>query len=242
MAHERPLPVSTQRIYQGSGTDLPEILDAGMLTIDCLITDPPYGDGFKSNFAKTASGKRYAEEIANDADLESAVAVFMEVVPRLVERMADNSDLYVFCSMHNEPVWREVVNSLEGVRFSNMLIWQKGWPGLGDLDGNWPVSYELILYGKKGRRLIKSRRDSVIAIDRLQSGKNWHPTQKPKELIEVLIEQSTDRGDLVVDPFAGSGSTLLAAKRQGRNAIGTELRPDYVAKIEAELGQVGLFS
>lgn len=226
----------SQNVHFGSGRDLPSLI--GDRPVDCIIADPPYGVDFRSGFAATANGKRFTEAIANDGDLEGAIDTFMNVVPPLAELTRPDTDMYVFTSWHYEPVWRDVVNSVPGFRVENVLIWQKGWPGLGDLECNWAYSYEMILYAKKGRRKIQSRRDSVITVDRVRSGKNIHPTEKPVELLEILIKQSTDKGDLVVDPFAGSCSTLVAAQRTGRDAWGADVDRHWVEEGRKRLSQL----
>lgn len=230
-----------QKILHMDARELAEVIDVTLpfgKPISCIVTDPPYGVDFRSGFAATTRGKRFTEAIANDEDLEGAIDLFMAVMPPLVELMPDDADLYVFTSWHYEPTWRDVVNELPGVEVKNVLIWQKGWPGLGDLDANWAYSYEMILYAKKGRRKIANRRDSVIAVDRIRSGQNFHPMEKPVELLRILIEQSTNPGDLVVDPFAGSGATLVAAQQLGRSAIGAEVKGEYVDHIRNRLSQV----
>lgn len=207
--------------------------------INCIITDPPYGVDFYSKFAQTTKGKEFTRRIENDADLEGALALFYGVMDALLPKLADECEIYVFTSWKVYPEWREAVSLIwpGEVELKNTLVWEKGWPGLGDLECNWANSFELILYAKRGNRPIKSRRSSVLHFDRLPSRKNIHPTEKPLALLCELLEQSTDEGDLVVDPFAGSASTLAAAERLRRRAIGFELDPIHFKNAEARLSQ-----
>lgn len=209
--------------------------------IHCIVTDPPYGQAHQSNFAKTERGKRFTREIEGDHDLDEALALFSEVMFPLVDQLAEAADVYVFTSWKVYPAWRELMEDFKPLEVVNTLIWEKGWPGLGDLDHNWPFSFEMILYMKKGLREIKNRRSSVLAIDRQHTSAHIHPSEKPVELIQALLEQSTLPGELVVDPFAGSGSTLVAAQRLGRRAIGFEKDESYHRDASARLTQPALF-
>jgi len=92
--------------------------------------------------------------------------------------------------------------------------------------------HELILYGwKRGAAhhpVADRKADSVFsAPSPARAALEGHPTAKPVELIEPMIMNSTNRGDLVLDPFAGSGSTLIAAARAGRRAALVEISPGY---------------
>jgi adenine-specific DNA-methyltransferase len=211
--------------------------------VNCIITDPPYGVAFESGFAKTEQGKEFTHAIKNDSDIDTAVLTFTQAMWRLTPYLAPEADIYAFTSWEVEHEFRDAMNRIDPgvITVKNMLVWEKGWPGLGDLDANWPNSFELIIYAKKGRRRIPKRSCSVIAIDRVPSGKMIHPTEKPVELLERLIAMSTSPDDLVVDPFAGSASTLLAARNMGRNAIGFEDDEAHYVRALQRLSQGSLF-
>jgi adenine-specific DNA-methyltransferase len=202
-----------------------------------VVTDPPFGVDHVSNFARTKRGKELQREIAGDKDAEEACELFYTVMDELIPHFADEVEFYIFTSWKVVDVWMEMVNFIQPgvVRLENMLIFEKGWPGLGDLRGNWPFSFELILYAKKGDRPIKSRRSSILAVDRLIGTKMIHPTEKPVQLIEILLNQSLQPGDFVVDPFAGSGSTLEACKKVGVDGIGFELDRGFYEAAQERL-------
>lgn len=236
-----------QEIREGDARDL--VFDLPDGSVNCVVADPPYGVNFVSYMATAGRRKRpgaekYAHKIEGDDDVERAVAICDEIMrPLIAEKMVADGDLYIFTSWTVLPQWDALVRSWAdlGVKYQMMLVWEKGYPGLGDIDGSWGCGHELILYCKKGRREVPFRRSGVIHVDRLGPGKNVHPTEKPVELIERLVEMSTDPGELVVDPFAGSGSTLVACKRLGRSAIGFEQNPEYVKVIQGRLTQHYLF-
>jgi DNA modification methylase len=223
-------------IWNGDSTKLAADLPDG---INCVITDPPYGVDFQSNNAKTAVGAAKNRKIANDSDLDAAIETFHSVMRHLVPKLADEAELYFFTSWDVYPSWAEAVDGWGGIDYKMMLIWQKGYPGLGDLDCNWGCGHELILYCKKGRRQLPYRRQGILAFDKVPSGQNIHPTEKPVGLLEELIKMSTNEGDLIVDPFAGSGSTIWAAQRLNRNAIGIEIDPQHAANASERLTELG---
>ena len=129
-----------------------------------------------------------------------------------------------------------------GAHWSNMIIWAKERHILGRADYHW--QYEPIWYGwpQRGRRQWHGGRDqsNVWRIPRAGASE-LHPTVKPLELVERAIENSSRQGDLVLDLFLGSGTTLIAAERTGRVCYGTEIDPHYaqvaIARWEAFTGQ-----
>lgn len=231
----------TAEIWQGDCRDLIPLLEDN--SIRCVVTDPPYGVNFVSRRATTPEGKRWVAPVANDGNLDGAVDLFLEVMDLLAPKMMDPSELYVFTRWDIVDTWIGVVRSLEryGFKYKMMLVWAKGYPGQGDIDCNWGCGHELILYCKRGRREVPYRRSGIIAVDKLHASAHIHPTEKPVSLIETLIEMSTDPDDLVVDPFSGSGSGIVAAQQQGRRGIGMELEQRYVEAARGRLSQGDLF-
>lgn len=209
--------------------------------VKCVITDPPYGVDHVSGFAATEKGKKFANPIEGDLTLNQALVLFNSVMGGMQVAFAEEVELYVFTNWKVLQPFIDSVNDLADVEVKNVLVWEKGWPGLGDLDGNWANSTELIIYAKKGRRPIPKRRPSVIAIDRLPSSKMIHPTQKPVELLQVLLEMSTDPGDLVVDPFGGSASTARACREMGRSCVSFEKDKLFFDRAQDLLSQRSLF-
>lgn len=211
--------------------------------INCLLTDPPYGMAFKSNRAQTPLGKKYTSTIAADGDIAAALELFNDIMEvAIIPNLADQAELYVFTAWHVLDSWMPLLRSYEqphGIALKQMLIWEKGYPGMGDLDGNWGCGHEVILYLKKGRRPIPKRRSGVIHVDKIPSGQNIHPTEKPVALLRQLIEMSTDPGDLVVDPFSGSGSTSVAAKELGRDSWAFEIDEQYIESSRSRLANGG---
>lgn len=227
-------------IWEGDSLELIPALPDG---INCVITDPPYGVNFVSRRAVTPGGKAWAIPVANDDTMAGAVALFRDAMDLLLPKCADEAELYVFTRWDIVGQWIVEMNLLEQYEFSYkmMLVWDKGIPGMGDIDANWGCGHEIILYCKRGRRDIKYRRSSIIAVDKVHPSELIHPTEKPVALLEKFIEMSTDPGDVIVDPFAGSGSTVVAAMRQGRNSIGIEKDSEHVRRARQRLTQPTMF-
>lgn len=111
-----------------------------------------------------------------------------------------------------------------------MLVWDRLHHGMGDIKGNFAPRYDSCIFAVKGKYILPNGRpDDVIQCQRLNSAELVHPNEKPVELLKKLIESTTRPGELVLDPFAGSGSTLAAAALTGRQYIGIEISEEYHA-------------
>lgn len=233
--------------------------------INLVLTDPPYGIDVQMNSAQSPEQKAVNQKIENDSDVPGAIKLFHSVMGPILPKLAPEADLYVFTAWNVLEWWIPAVKDLafiaedgvdvrpwgggplHDIKLKMMLIWDKGYPGKGDLEANWGCGYEPCLYLKKGRRKNPYRRSGIIACDKVPSGQNIHPTEKPVPLLERLIEMSTLPGDFVVDPFSGSGSTSVAAQKLGRNSLAFEIDNEpprsFVDKSRARLEMgAGLFS
>lgn len=198
-------------IYHGDSlTDHREWIDA-----DVLVTDPPYGMSYVSNASKFGSTKPIAGD--SDPDLRD----------RVLEIWGEEKPALVFGT------WRVT----RPTRTRAILVWDKGnSPGMGDLSLPWGPSWEECYV--IGTGFIGRRTGSVIRIDTLSAASKErpnHPTPKPIPLMERLIERCPP--GLLADPFAGSGSTLVAAKNLGRKIIGVELEEKYCEIIANRCAQ-----
>ena len=222
-----------------------EIIPTLEISINCLLTDPPYGLDYQSTFGKDEGDReKYQRKIDADADVQGALDTFAKMMDLTIPLLAEQAEIYVFSHWRVAPLWQEYLGSLSdrGVDLMQLLIWNKGYPGIGDVKYNWGAGHEFIYYLKKGRRRVPYRRDGILAINKVRPGTNIHPSEKPQGLLKILIEYSTDEGDLVFDPFAGSGSALLAARDLGRNAIGIEYDAQYHADASHRLEGGSLFT
>lgn len=214
------------QIWHGDSIDLCQRFRPG--SVDCVITDPPFGVNNQSNMATTVEGKVNARKIANDETPEIAIKVFNQVMDVLLPRTADNADLYVFTSGQVLKEWLSVADDLNRHGFRRVgspLVWEKEGPGMGNLDA-WGIGYEFIILLKKGnRKRSAERRNGVLRYPQVRPGDLIHPHEKPLGLLGEFIRHSTEPRDFIVDPFGGSASTVRAAKAEGRSAVAMELDP-----------------
>lgn len=207
-----------------------------------VITDPPFGVDNQSNMAVTAEGKKNARKIANDESPEIAMKVFTEVMYNLIPGMTAESDIYVFTAHQVLEEWLEFTRELfgpYGFRRKAILVWEKDGPGMGDLN-SWGMGCEFILYYKRGSyRGPAPRRNNVLHTPQLRPGDLTHPHEKPTELLAGLITHSTAPGELVVDPFGGSGSLARACRETGRSGISIELDEHNYTRAKAKLDATG---
>ena len=117
---------------------------------------------------------------------------------------------------------------LAGLTVKSVIVWDKKAHGMGDLKGSFAPRHEVIIFATKGRFELPGKRpDDLIACAKVGNQNLTHPNEKPVELLEQLIEATTTPGALILDPFAGSGSTLVAAAKTGRQYIGIEIDEHY---------------
>ncbi len=202
-------------------------------SVDLVLTDPPYGIDYQSN-RRTARAK--LPKFANDVSLEW-VGDWVDEMHRVLK---NNTHFYCFTRYDTYPVFHAEIARRFDVK--NCLIWVKNNHGSGDLNGSYAPQYEMIIFAHKGKRHLNGKRDAdVMECNNVPSAQRFHSTQKPVELLRVLIEKSSDPGEVVLDPFAGTCSTGLACKatspRDGdgheRSFVLFELNPEFVAKARA---------
>ncbi|MDL2273430.1 hypothetical protein LJC34_02645 [Oscillospiraceae bacterium OttesenSCG-928-G22] len=117
---------------------------------------------------------------------------------------------------------------LAGFKVKSVLVWDRMHHGMGDLKGSFAPRYDTCIFAVKGRYILPNGRpDDVIQCQRLNGAELVHPNEKPVGLLRQLIEATTVPGQIILEPFAGSGSTLVAAALTGRQYIGVELDAEY---------------
>jgi site-specific DNA-methyltransferase (adenine-specific) len=112
-----------------------------------------------------------------------------------------------------------------GYKVRGSLIWVKNNTGMGDPNTTFAPKHERIIHAVKGSPVLFTRTADVLLADRCNSDR--HPTEKPVSLLKQLIEVTTTKDEIVVDPFAGVASTLVAAKELGRAFFGCEINDGY---------------
>jgi site-specific DNA-methyltransferase (adenine-specific) len=211
-------------------------------SVNVTITDPPFDK--KTHSRGGAAVKRYdggpAIPVIPFAPLDAAAPIAKEIA-RVTQRWA-----LVFCAVRQIEEWSTAFEA-EGWNIPRVLVWVKpdASPQFsGDRPGH---GYEVIVLAHPvGRtRWNGGGMKGVYECMRIDRDSGWlHPTQKPILLMERLIADFTDMGELVLDPFAGSGTTACAAKRLCRRSIGFEIDPQFhaaaVKRLDATREQLGL--
>jgi len=228
------------RLVCGDATDravFERVLDGERA--DIVVTDPPFGVSY---VGKT----RDQLTIANDGS-DGIRSLLTAAFANVAEVLADGAPIYVFSPAG--PLHLEFLQAFvaAGWRFREGLVWDKGAPVIGHSD--YHFAHEPILFGYapssggKGRGVAGwyggDDKTSVIHVPKPARSRE-HPTMKPIELLRQLISNSSRRRQVVLDPFLGAGSALIASELLGRRCIGVEIDPAYcdvvLARFEAITG------
>jgi len=200
-------------------------------TINLILTDPPYGIDYaesKRGIGKIAKDK----DIANDGFVTDTQYVEFTkgwLLPPLVQLSKKNS-IYIFNCDKMIFALREACVQV-GMKVAQLIIWVKDRAIIGRMD--YLPQHELILYGWKGTHDFKRGKDKSVVFEPKPSKSKLHPTMKPVGLLRRLILNSTAVGDIVYDPFGGSGSTLIACEHTKRKCVMVEMDPEYCQTIVA---------
>lgn len=179
--------------------------------VDLIITDPPYGMEFRSNYRREKHDK-----IAGDDQFP--LWIFEEF------KRISRGGYYVFCRWDNLVMFPKP---------KSVIAWVKNNWSMGDLEHEHGRQWEACaFYPMENHKFIK-RIPDVIRSNR--TGNNLHPTEKPIDLISQIV--AANEGDLIFDPFLGSGTTAVAAKQLGREYIGIELSEKYCEIANQRLRQ-----
>lgn len=205
-------------------------------SIDSIVTDPPYMQNYKTNRRKNKDDD-FCSPIKNDINSERMITLFINEAYRVLK---DNAAMLCFCNTNKIDFFKQEIEHA-GFKIKNIIVWEKNNHTAGDLKAALGHTYEFIILANKGRRLINGKRDTdIVRFNRVAGNKQVHQNQKPVELMSYLLEKWTDPGDLVLDPFMGSGSTGVAAKIGGRNFIGIEIEKRYCKLAESRLKELAV--
>lgn len=185
--------------------------------VDAVITDPPYGINYVSQ-----TGAR----IKNDK------APFIWFLYDAFRVLKSEGCLVCFTRWDVEQVFIDAMK-LAGFQVKSEVIWDKVYHGMGDTKAAFAPSHENVIFAVKGKFDFPGRRPKdLVTCLKINSAHMIHPTEKPVPLLASLITSVTKPGDFILDPFAGSGSTLVAAKKSGRRFVGIELDDEYFEKAQ----------
>lgn len=207
------LQTQTGKLHHG---DARTLIDQAPSGFDLLLTDPPYGVEFRSHRRVTSRKK---DAIANDGKQE-ALSLLSDILVKSHPLMAEHATCLIFTSWRNEPEFRRIVESA-GFTVRGSLVWVKHNHGSGDLTGAFAPRHERIIHAVKGNPKLIRRYDDVLHGKDKQNSQ--HPHEKPRDLLRQVIEATTEPGNVIVDPFCGTGNVLLEAYSLGRDFFGIEL-------------------
>lgn len=185
-------------------------------SIDLVVTDPPYESMEKYRAVGTTTRLKNSKASSNKWFNIFPNSRFPELFEQIYRVLKKNTHFYLFCDQATAFIVKPMAETA-GFRFWKPLVWDKKKIGMGY---HYRARYEFILFFEKGKRKINNLSiPDVLEVTRVFRG---YPTEKPVELSEILIRQSTLDGQLVCDPFIGSGSVGVAAVKNNREFIGSD--------------------
>jgi site-specific DNA-methyltransferase (adenine-specific) len=196
-------------------------------SVDLLITDPAYESLEKHRAVGTTTRLKHSKSSSNDWFAVFPNARFGELFAEVFRVLKRNTHFYLFCDAETMFIAKPEAERA-GFRFWKPLVWDKRTIGMGY---HYRARYEFVLFFEKGKRRLNDLGIAdVISVPRIHGG---YPAEKPPEVSAVLVNQSSQPGDVVADPFMGSGSVGVAAAKLGRRFLGNDLNPEAV-RLAAE--------
>lgn len=234
-------------------------------SVDLIFADPPYnlsGNGLKWEGNKTGGDWYMVNEKWDKMTAPEYLKFTRKWIGGCYRALKNNGSIYISCTYHNIA---EIIITLKqvGFKINNVITWQKTNAMPNMTRRVFTHSTEFVIWGVKGSKYIfnyekmkeanpekqkdgrpKQMRDVwqlplVQGKERVRGidGRALHPTQKPEEMLKRIIIASSNEGDLVLDPFLGSGTTAIVAKRLNRNWIGIEKDKKYIELSKKRLGK-----
>lgn len=205
-------------------------------SIDLIVTDPPYRTTSRGNSGNSGG------MLQKDINKKGQVFAFNnincdEYAPEFYRILKDGSHCYVMTN-HVNLIHMLNVFTNSGFHFIKSLIWDKGNKIMGQY---YMSQFEYILFFRKGKgvRINNCGTSDILRIPNIKTknseGKNLHDTEKPVELMEILIANSSKENGTVLDPFMGIGSTGIACKNLNRLFIGIEIDEGYYNETQKRL-------
>lgn len=252
------------KIFNHSSELMSELEDK---SVSLMVTSPPYnidisyGNKWKDGKLVSSKGKKYSDNLKEEEYRKMLEKVINETKRVLKD---DGQIWFNIKNRYNDdnmtpPFW--IMDYFQDMYLKNIIIWNFDWGG--STNKRFCSRYEYVFFFTKNKKNYTFNLEDVkipalnYRPDRYKSQlKNptdvWkmslisgnsterteHPAQYPEELIERIIKTGTNKGDLVLDPFMGSGTTAVVAKKLGRNYIGYEIENDFIKIAEKRLNDV----
>ena len=228
------------------GDSLDELKRMKSGSVDLVIADPPYN-----------LGKQYGND-SDNREFEDYLDFSRTWVSECKRLLTPHGTLYVFVGFRMISYVYQILEKENGLHFVNWICWHYT-QGIGKTRGFSPRHDDILLFAKSRNftfnlddvRVPQKYYRSINNMRGANPGDVWefshvhycnenrqsHPTQKPEGLIERMVLASSNSGDVVLDPFAGSGTVLRVCQQTERNAVGIELNPTYVEMIHKRLAK-----
>lgn len=192
--------------------------------VDAVITDIPYGE-----VNRISNGLRNLDKGKADS-IDFEIGDMVNELCRLTK-----GSIYIFCGINQVSAIRQAMT--KNKMSTRLLIWEKTNPSPMNGTKIWLSGVECCVYGKFPSATFNGHCENTVL--RFPCGRNKiHPTQKPEKLVEKLVKVSTNEGDVVLDPFAGSGTTAVVCAKNGRKYLAYEIDKDYYNKAEERLRNI----
>ena len=235
MMHSSPSPNAAVVNFELSARDAVDWLRGlRSASVDLMITDPAYESLEKHRAVGTTTRLKHSKSSSNDWFNIFPNARFGELFAEVFRVLKDDTHFYLLCDAETMFVAKPAAENA-GFKFWKPLVWDKCTIGMGY---HYRARYEFILFFEKGKRRLNDLGvPDVMAVPRIRGG---YPAEKPVEVADVLIRQSSQAGDIVADPFMGSGSVGVAATKLGRRFLGNDLNPEAEQIAARRLREVGI--
>jgi site-specific DNA-methyltransferase (adenine-specific) len=186
-------------------------------SVDLVITDPPYESLEKHRAIGTTTRLKQSKSSSNTWFQIFPNDRFEELFQEIYRVLKRDRHFYLFCDQETMFVAKPIAEAA-GFKFWKPLVWDKQKIGMGY---HYRSRYEFVLFFEKGKRKLKNLSiPDVLECPRVFNG---YPTEKPVGILEILVQQSTQPGELVIDPFMGSGSVGVAAVKNHCNFWGNDI-------------------
>jgi site-specific DNA-methyltransferase (adenine-specific) len=204
-------------------------------SIDMVCTDVPYESLEKHRKVGTTTRLKHSKGSSNDWFDVFPNARFAELFAEFYRVLKRNAHCYFYCDWETKFIAKPI-GEAAGFKLRKPLVWHKKSIGMGY---GYRAQHENILYFEKGKRRLNDLGiGDVLEFPRIK-GKDAYPTEKPVALNEVLVTQSTQPGEIVLDPFMGSGSAGVAAIKNGRCFLGNDIDPKSFLHTRKRLLEIG---
>ena len=202
-------------------------------SIDLVITDPAYESLEKHRAVGTTTRLKHSKASSNDWFRVFPNARFRELFAEIYRVLRRNTHFYLLCDAETMFIAKPDAEQA-GFKFWKPLVWDKRTIGMGY---HYRARYEFILFFEKGKRRLNDLGVSdILSVPRVHGG---YPAEKPVAVSEVLIAQSSQPGDIIADPFMGSGSVGVAALKAGRRFLGNDVNLEAVRLSARRLREFG---